>query len=331
MKKIVLLVATIFALTGCAAHRTSNADKLQQSRAAKSSAVASSQEKKKESVKITSKTVYYHQLTKADRDKVTFAFQAFSDTSKAESGQLKNAPSPFTVDMQVTNKSNKTVKLDESKVVWLEIVQNGDPITSDKAKTITIKPNQTRNVVELFSDFNNQNFVDAGAFCYLNSDYKLAYSYLAYKQGGVTSKNLTDKKLIAMNTPSSATSNEQAQPSSDPSESASSSDTSDPIGVNNNPNIKVTPASQFSSFAFTNTTDHPITISPESIMLVVNGSEMTTPPQAIIDAGDVVIDPGQTHNYVGLFGDAVNNADALSIALDTGGNVIWSWDGQSNN
>jgi uncharacterized protein YcfL len=212
-KKVAIICFLSVALVGCGAHRTSNAEKLQEARVSKSSAVASSREKKKETVKITSKTVYYHQLTKADRNKVTFAFQATSDTTKAESGQVYNAPSPYTVDMQVTNKSNKTVKLDESKVVWLAITQKVDPTTSDKEKTITIKPNKTQNVVGLFSDFNSQNFVDAGAFCYLNSDYKLAYSYLAYKDGGVTSKNLSDKKLISMNTPS-ATNSEPSQPSS---------------------------------------------------------------------------------------------------------------------
>ncbi|MFD1485997.1 hypothetical protein ACFQ5J_12265 [Lacticaseibacillus baoqingensis] len=218
-KKLSIICFLAVVLVGCGAHRTSNAEKLQQARVSKSSAVASSREKKKETVKITSQTVYYHQLTKADRDKVTFAFQGISDTTKAESGQVYTVPSPYSVDMQVTNKSNKTIKLDESKIVWLAIGQNVDPTTSDKEKILTVKPNKTQNVVGLFSDFNGQNFVDAGAFCYLNSDFKLAYSYLAYKDGGVTSKNLTDKKLIAMNTPS-ATNDEASQTSS-------SDDTSD--------------------------------------------------------------------------------------------------------
>lgn len=227
LKKLSIICFLAVALVGCSAHRTSNAEKLQQARVSKSSAVASSREKKKETVKITSQTVYYHQLTKADRDKVTFAFQATSDTTKAESGQVYNAPSPYTVDMQVTNKSNKTVKLDESKVVWLAITQKVDPTASDKEKTITIKPNKTQNVVGLFSDFNSQNFVDAGAFCYLNSDYKLAYSYLAYKDGGVTSQNLTDKKLIAMNTAQTSTDNTSAGSDS------SSTDTNSPQSTNN--------------------------------------------------------------------------------------------------
>lgn len=215
-KKVAIICFLSVALVGCGAHRTSNAEKLQEARVSKSSAVVSSREKKKETVKITSKTVYYHQLTKADRDKVTFAFQGISDTTKAESGQVYTVPSPYSVDMQVTNKSNKTIKLDESKIVWLAIGQNVDPTTSDKEKILTVKPNKTQNVVGLFSDFNGQNFVDAGAFCYLNSDFKLAYSYLAYKDGGVTSKNLTDKKLIAMNTPSAT--------NSEPSQSSSSSE-----------------------------------------------------------------------------------------------------------
>ncbi|WP_054749553.1 hypothetical protein [Lacticaseibacillus thailandensis] len=291
-KQIAIVCLLSVGLVGCSSNHMSNAEKLQQSRESASSAVESSRNKKKDAVSIASKTVYYHQLNTAERKEVTFAFQASSDTTAADSGQAQNAPSPYTVDMQVTNKSDKTVKLDESKIVWLMPNSDVDPVTSDKTRVLTIKPNTSKNVVGLFSDFNNQNFVDTGAFCYLNLDYKLAYSYRAYKDGGVTSKNLTDKKLIAMNTPDDDN-------SSDTDSAADSSIESTP-GEDTSASIKVTPGSQYENFAFTNISDRTITINTDAILLMVD-SEFVDMPSDILADGEVVLKPGQTHVYGNFF------------------------------
>ncbi|MFR0561309.1 hypothetical protein HLG73_08305 [Lacticaseibacillus paracasei] len=112
---------------------------------------------------------------------------------------------------------------------------------------------------------------------------------------------------------------------SEPSKQESRDTSSNTIGENNSPNIKVTPAAQFSSFAFTNTSDKPITIDPRAIMPVLNYGSALKVPNEVLKEGAITIQPGQTHNYPNFFGNAVQNATSLSIALDTGGNVIWNW------
>ncbi|AWR92598.1 hypothetical protein DMC16_15500 [Lacticaseibacillus paracasei] len=112
---------------------------------------------------------------------------------------------------------------------------------------------------------------------------------------------------------------------SEPSRQESKDNSSNTIGENYSPNIKVTPAAQFSSFAFTNTSDKSITIDPKFIMLVVNYGSSLKVPNKVLREGAITIQPGQTHNYPNFFGDAAQKARSLSIALGNGGNVIWNW------
>lgn len=114
--------------------------------------------------------------------------------------------------------------------------------------------------------------------------------------------------------------------SSAPSKQENNGNSSNIIGENNSPNIKVTPAAQFSSFAFTNTSDKPITIDPRAIMPVLNHEPALKVPTEVLEAGPITIQPEQTHNYPNFFGKDVQTATSLSIALDTGGNMIWTWE-----
>lgn len=123
-----------------------------------------------------------------------------------------------------------------------------------------------------------------------------------------------------------ATNQYQSSEEAIPSRQENKGNSSNTIGENNSPNIKVTPAAQFSSFAFTNTSDKPITIDPRAIMPVLNYGPALKVPNEVLKEGAITIQPGQTHNYPNFFGNAVQNATSLSIALDTGGNVIWNWE-----
>lgn len=226
MKKIVLLAITIFALTGCGAQNASNTDKSQQTSSAKNSKAASSHY---QSDKVTGKSVDYQQLTKADQAKVKFAFQADSDQDQTD-----------TVDMQVTNQSAKNVKLDEAKIVWTKVGQGAASTHADQTKSITVKPHKTRTVTKLFTSFDHQNLAGAGVFCYLNADYKLAYSYQAFKDGGATSANLSNQKLIALNSPASATSKTNSASASSASSHVAQASSSSQSQANSQPSQKYT-------------------------------------------------------------------------------------------
>ena len=118
----------------------------------------------------------------------------------------------------------------------------------------------------------------------------------------------------------------QGQKETIPAEQGNNGNSSTTIGKNYSPNIKVTPASQFSSFAFTNTSDKPITIDPRTILPVLNYEPALKVPTEVLKEGPITIQPGQTHNYPNFFGNAVQTATSLSIALYTGGNMIWTWE-----
>ncbi|MFD1484208.1 membrane lipoprotein lipid attachment site-containing protein [Lacticaseibacillus baoqingensis] len=200
MKKIALLAVTILALTGCSTHNTKSSQSSQASKTATVSQPAV-------------KTVDYQQLAKADQDKVSFTFLAKATDDTAAT---------YNVKMQVTNQSKKAVKLDAAKIVWTKGDQ-ADVIKADQQKAVTVKPHQTQSVTKLFTNFKRDHLTAAGAFCYLNADDKLAYSYQAFKDGGVTSKNLTDKHLITLNTPADQTSQVAQASSSAASQSATAS------------------------------------------------------------------------------------------------------------
>lgn len=213
MKKATKILASLISITAAAlllvACGSKNSSDSSKASSAKSSKVSSSH---KPSPKVTTKPVDYQQLIKADQAKVKFAFQADSDEDQTD-----------TVDLQVTNQSAKNVKLDEAKIVWTKVGQEAAPVHADQTKSITVKPHKTRTVTKLFSNFASQNLAGAGAFCYQNADHKLAYSYQAFKDGGVTSANLTDQQLIAMNTASSSASQASSASTSSQATKASSS------------------------------------------------------------------------------------------------------------
>ncbi|WP_262316796.1 hypothetical protein [Lacticaseibacillus parakribbianus] len=325
MKKVVVLALSLILLAGCSAHRTSNAEKLRQ-------ASQSSEPKlvhKKSSARRETKTVSYHQLSKVDRDKVFFRFKATQDSSEATSGTNGQGDSPCFVDMEVTNKTEKKVTLDTSKILLYESQQ--DPEKPAVSKTLTIAPGKSKMVERIFDNMNPQYFVGGGTFIYLSNEFPLAYTYMAFKGNGSTSDSLKDKEVIAKNRDADEVTSVGNGASTNEDDSAEDNSSSE-IGVNNSSVIKVTPASQFSSFTFTNISDKQITISPDSLLLRIdNQAEFFSVPQDIVDAGDVTIQPGKSHVYQYLFGYEGMQASSLSIAFDTGGNIIWSWDGQTSN
>ncbi|WP_461223816.1 hypothetical protein [Lacticaseibacillus suihuaensis] len=139
----------------------------------------------------------YHQLPKVDRDKVFFRFKATQDSSEATSGTNGQGDSPCFVDMEVTNKTEKKVTLDTSKILLYESQE--DPEKPEVSKTLIIAPGKSKMIERIFDNMNPQYFVGGGTFIYLSNEFPLAYTYMAFKGNGSTSDSLKDKEAIAQN------------------------------------------------------------------------------------------------------------------------------------
>ncbi|WP_262316145.1 hypothetical protein [Lacticaseibacillus parakribbianus] len=193
MKRVIVLALSIILIAGCSAHRASNAEKLQQaSRSSESKLVH-----KRSSAKKETKAVSYHQLSKVDRDKVFFRFKATQDSSEATSGTNGQGDSPCFVDMEITNKTEKKVTLDTSKILLYESQQ--DPEKPAVSKILTIAPGKSKMVERIFDNMNPQYFVGGGTFIYLSNEFPLAYTYMAFKGNGSTSDSLKNKEAIEHN------------------------------------------------------------------------------------------------------------------------------------
>lgn len=173
------LVVAVFVLTGCQLiHKNET-------------------QKSTDTSKISKQTVsevYYTDLSKADRAKFNFAFKATEDSTGAP-----NPGEEDTIRMAVTNHTNKIVQFDRSKFMIFADAEHKK--VSKLTGLLTVKPGETKKITEIFDHVNGQFLVGAGIFLYLNQHYPLAYTYYAFRKDGVTSANLTDKKLIKINTP----------------------------------------------------------------------------------------------------------------------------------
>lgn len=161
--------------------------------------------------KVTSvKSVYYQNLSKADKEKIRFDF-----TIDADDTQDNVADPVYVVSMKITNHTQKIIKFEQSKFVYLF---ETDKALSKRNGSLSIKPNQTQKVNQLFEQVPEQATVGTGIIEYLNKDNKLAYA--DFKNSKVSSDSLNSTKLIAMNKSVTGSNSDQST-DSESSESSS--------------------------------------------------------------------------------------------------------------
>ncbi|AVK63388.1 hypothetical protein C5Z26_04400 [Lactobacillus sp. CBA3606] len=174
---------------------------------------------KKTATKTAAKTetVYYQNLTKADKAKVNFKFKLDQDETK------DNYADPvYVVSMKVTNRSKKTIKFNRTKFVF---ILNDDKKLSKKRGVLKVKAGQTESVDQLFTTIPEQSTLGDGIIEYLNKTNKLAYA--DFKNGVAKSSNLKNKKLIAANKSVSGYSDEETATDSSTDSDDDSSTTTD--------------------------------------------------------------------------------------------------------
>ncbi|WP_300558303.1 hypothetical protein [Companilactobacillus sp.] len=163
----------------------------------------------------TSESSFYDSLSAKDKKNLQFKFREAQD----ETADNKADP-VYVVSMKVTNKTDKTVKFDQSK--FLIFVNEETKFTSAKTGTLTLKPGQSKTVNQLFENVAEQALVGGGSqFLYLNKDNKLANADFTINGN---SDNSSDSQSN-----NSATTAESAQSTSN-SNQTDSSDTSTPQG-----------------------------------------------------------------------------------------------------
>lgn len=169
-------------------------------------------------VKPTVPTVNYISLPTAERAKVIFAFKGIQDT-----GSTDTSGETGTVSMTVTNHTRKSIRFDRSKF------KISAPANANVASKLTgffnVKPGKTRQIHNIFNHVNTQYFISAGTFLYLDQHYPLAYTYNTFSDDGVTSANLKDKKVIAINTPHAAQNQESSTTDNTAASSSSATNT----------------------------------------------------------------------------------------------------------
>lgn len=135
------------------------------------------------------KTVYYQDLSKSDKKKVNFTFSLEQDET-----QDSKADPVYVVSMKVTNNSQKGIKFDKSKFIYLLPV---DKTFSKKKGILTVQPKQTKTVNQLFEKIPAQGTLGGGIIEYLNKKNRLAYAN--FKHNKASSKNLSNSKLAKEN------------------------------------------------------------------------------------------------------------------------------------
>lgn len=161
-------------------------------------------------------TVSYNELSHTDRNKIDFKFTLATDDT-----QDNTADPVYVISMKVKNGSNKQVKFDKSKFVFLFSVGKDK---SSKTGTLTVKPGESANISQLFEEVGEQETVDNGVFVYLNKTYKLAYG--DFNNNVATSKNLTDKSLREKSTNANGYSSYDSVDSTESSDTTVDSDSS---------------------------------------------------------------------------------------------------------
>ncbi|WP_125709360.1 hypothetical protein [Companilactobacillus zhongbaensis] len=132
-----------------------------------SSQTQSSKDSQSKSSQTKSETKYYQNLSNADKKKVTFSFKQDRDETAED-----YADPVFVMSMTVKNKSDKTIKFDKSKFIFIH--DKTYKINSDQTGTLTVKPGKTKVVNQLFENVPEQALVGIdGKVVYLNSQNKL--------------------------------------------------------------------------------------------------------------------------------------------------------------
>lgn len=289
-------------------------------------------------------TESYQLLSKAEREKISFSFKAYQDATKASAKQTTYAPAPCNVDMTITNKTNKRVEFDQSKFLINEL---GDLTNSHLTGTITVKPNSSSKVAEIFANTSNQLYVADGLFEYLSADYPLAYTYLAIRDSGVSSSNLKSAEAIKINKDA-----QQQHADADNTTTDSDDATNDssqeipnlpkkgtPPGDDSNAEkagFQITTLARFTHFAIAAWTNAPDNQSLDfsKLIFLVDGTQVPT-PQSVSKMGTVVTNSpnasiGQfTFDNVFPEYGKYNRGDAHSLAIAYGSpdNIWWHWDG----
>lgn len=130
-------------------------------------------------------TAYYEDLSKVDKKRVKFIFKLKEDETK------DNTADPvYVVSMTIKNKSNKVIKFDKSKFIYMI---GDEKNISKKTGVITIKPGKQIFVDQLFNNVGEQSTLGGGAIIYLNKHNIIAYN--SFKNYIATSSNSSNKKL----------------------------------------------------------------------------------------------------------------------------------------
>jgi outer membrane murein-binding lipoprotein Lpp len=133
----------------------------------------STRQNETKTTRTTSESSFYDSLSAKDKKNLKFKFREAQD----ETADNKADP-VYVVSMKVTNKTDKTVKFDQSK--FLIFVNEETKFTSAKTGTLTLKPGQSKTVNQLFENVAEQALVGGGSqFLYLNKDNKLANANFA--------------------------------------------------------------------------------------------------------------------------------------------------------
>ncbi|WP_125768267.1 hypothetical protein [Companilactobacillus furfuricola] len=154
MKKTGLIVSALalLVLGGCST--TSNQTQTSKNNQSKAS-------------KVSSETKYYQNLNKEDKQDLSFKFKQDRDETTED-----YADPVYVLSMTVKNKSDKTVKFDKSKFIFMH--DKTYKINSSQSGTLVLKPNQTKTINQLFENIGEQALVGQDAkVVYLNSNNKL--------------------------------------------------------------------------------------------------------------------------------------------------------------
>lgn len=132
-----------------------------------SSQTQTSKSNQSKASKVRTDTKYYQNLDKSDKADLHFTFKQDRDETAED-----YADPVYVLSMTVKNKSNKTVKFDKSKFIFIH--DKTYKINSSQAGTLVVKPNQTKTVNQLFENIGEQALVGLDAkVVYLNSKNKL--------------------------------------------------------------------------------------------------------------------------------------------------------------
>lgn len=199
---------------------------------------------------------------------------------------------------------------------------------NSKSKQAKAYLNQTKAFVAASQDFKDNKLADASKQIKKAKSIKNGPRALKSKISKLEKQIAAARRNHSQKTATAASSSSATSTSSSSASTSNNGSGFSSLGDSPDPDIQVTPTAQMHVYVFKNMSDKAITLDPGMFMVHQGtGDDIKSldTPDAILNAGPVTLQPGQTHDYPDFFAKGNTDATEWLISYGNGGNALWEW------